>query len=65
MPGLLPGDGRAIRPWGWDLVPTDIRDFLMIRDSTFDVGMNNGDDTAHYLLEGFRMVAIKTAPDPG
>jgi FkbM family methyltransferase len=31
-------------------------------DLVFDVGMNNGDDTAHYLERGFRVVAIEADP---
>lgn len=31
-------------------------------DLIFDVGMNNGDDTAHYLSKGFRVVAIEADP---
>jgi FkbM family methyltransferase len=29
----------------------------------FDVGMNNGDDTAYYLRRGFRVVAIEPNPE--
>jgi len=29
----------------------------------YDVGMNNGDDTAYYLRRGFRVVAIEANPD--
>jgi FkbM family methyltransferase len=34
----------------------------MTRDLVFDVGMNNGDDTAYYLYKGFRVVAIEADP---
>lgn len=34
----------------------------MIADLIFDVGMNNGDDTAYYLFKGFRVVAIDADP---
>jgi FkbM family methyltransferase len=34
----------------------------MNTDLVFDVGMNNGDDTAHYLYRGFRVVAIEADP---
>jgi len=34
----------------------------MISDLIFDVGMNNGDDTAYYLFKGFRVVAIEADP---
>lgn len=30
----------------------------------FDVGSNNGDDTAYYLRKGFRVVAIEANPTP-
>ena len=29
----------------------------------YDVGMNNGDDTAYYLWRGFRVVAIEPNPE--
>ena len=29
------------------------------QDLIYDVGMNNGDDTAYYLRRGFRVVAIE------
>src|SRR5438552_3551045 len=29
----------------------------------YDVGMNNGDDTAYYLSRGFRVVAIEAVPE--
>jgi FkbM family methyltransferase len=35
---------------------------LMHRDLVFDVGMNNGDDTAYYLYRGFRVVAVEADP---
>lgn len=28
----------------------------------YDIGMNNGDDTAHYLCRGFRVVAVEANP---
>jgi len=34
----------------------------MREDLVFDVGMNNGDDTAYYLHRGFRVVAIEADP---
>lgn len=34
----------------------------MIRDLIYDVGMNNGDDTAYYLHRGFRVVAVEANP---
>ena len=33
-----------------------------MRDLIYDVGMNNGDDTAYYLSLGFRTVAIEANP---
>ncbi|TIL80880.1 MAG: FkbM family methyltransferase, partial [Mesorhizobium sp.] len=35
----------------------------MQADLVYDVGMNNGDDTAYYLHRGFRVVAIEADPD--
>lgn len=32
-------------------------------DLIFDVGMNNGEDTAFYLAKGFRVVAVEANPD--
>ena len=34
----------------------------MIDDLVYDVGMNNGDDTAYYLHRGFRVVAVEADP---
>lgn len=34
----------------------------MDRDLVIDVGANNGDDTAHYLARGFRVVAVEANP---
>ena len=34
----------------------------MVRDLVFDVGMNNGDDAAHYLSKGYRVVAVEADP---
>jgi FkbM family methyltransferase len=34
----------------------------MISDLIFDVGMNNGDDTAYYLHKGYRVVAVEADP---
>lgn len=34
----------------------------MIKNLIYDVGMNNGDDTAYYLAKGFRVVAIEANP---
>lgn len=33
-----------------------------MRDLIFDIGANNGDDTAFYLKKGFRVVAIEADP---
>ena len=32
-------------------------------DLIYDVGMNNGDDTAYYLSLGFRTIAIEANPE--
>ena len=34
----------------------------MDRSLVYDVGMNNGDDTAYYLHLGYRVVAIDADP---
>ena len=34
----------------------------MVPDLIFDVGMNNGDDTAYYLFKGYRVIAIEADP---
>jgi FkbM family methyltransferase len=34
----------------------------MIQNLIFDVGMNNGDDTAYYLHKGYRVVAVEADP---
>src|SRR5262249_47574747 len=34
----------------------------MISDLIYDVGMNNGDDTAYYLYKGYRVVAVEVDP---
>ena len=34
----------------------------VIHDLIYDVGMNNGDDTAYYLHRGFRVVAVDANP---
>jgi FkbM family methyltransferase len=34
----------------------------MERDLIFDVGMNNGDDTAHYLDKGYCVIAVEADP---
>jgi FkbM family methyltransferase len=31
-------------------------------DTVFDVGMNNGDDSAHYLSRGYRVIAVEANP---
>jgi FkbM family methyltransferase len=35
----------------------------MLPDLIYDVGMNNGDDTAYYLHRGYRVVAIEANPE--
>src|SRR5439155_903845 len=32
-------------------------------DLVFDVGVNNGEDTAHYLRRGFRVVGVDANPE--
>ena len=34
----------------------------MLQDLIYDVGMNNGDDTAYYLSRGYRVIAIEANP---
>jgi FkbM family methyltransferase len=34
----------------------------VINDLVYDIGTNNGDDTAHYLERGYRVVAIEANP---
>lgn len=34
----------------------------MQKDLVYDVGMNNGDDTAYYLARGYRVVAVEADP---
>src|SRR5688572_23801438 len=34
----------------------------MISDLIYDVGMNNGDDTAYYLHKGYRVIAVEADP---
>jgi FkbM family methyltransferase len=36
---------------------------MPINDLVYDVGMNNGDDTAYYLSLGFRVAAIEANPE--
>ena len=36
---------------------------MPIDDLIYDVGMNNGDDTAYYLSLGFRVIAIEANPE--
>jgi len=35
----------------------------MERDLVFDIGVNNGEDTAHYLERGFRVVGVEANPE--
>ncbi len=34
----------------------------MIKNLVYDIGMNNGDDSAHYLRQNFRVVAVEANP---
>ena len=36
---------------------------MPMNDLVYDVGMNNGDDTAYYLSLGFRVIAIEANPE--
>jgi FkbM family methyltransferase len=36
---------------------------MAISDLVYDVGMHNGDDTAYYLLLGYRVVAVEADPN--
>ena len=36
---------------------------MPVNDLVYDIGMNNGDDTAYYLSLGFRTVAIEANPE--
>src|SRR2546422_1355163 len=44
------------------LTSDDRRPRIMERDLVFDIGVNNGDDTAHYLRRGFRVVGVDANP---
>jgi FkbM family methyltransferase len=35
----------------------------LVPDLIFDIGLHNGDDTAHYLERGFRVVAVDANPE--
>ena len=35
----------------------------MERDLVFDIGVNNGEDTAYYLRRGFRVVGVDANPE--
>ncbi|PYP37892.1 MAG: hypothetical protein DMD48_10700 [Gemmatimonadetes bacterium] len=50
MPGHLPAD-------------PDTGEHDMERDLVFDIGVNNGEDTAHYLRRGFRVVGVDANPE--
>lgn len=40
----------------------DIEQRRRTKDLVYDVGMNNGDDTATYLAQGYRVVAVEANP---
>ena len=35
----------------------------MKRNLVYDIGMNNGDDTAYYLSLGYKVIAVEAVPD--
>src|SRR5262245_6208551 len=49
-------DDRRVRR---RLRPSKASEVFVHQDLIYDVGMNNGDDTAYYLRRGFRVVAIE------
>lgn len=50
-------------PLPWRGVPPAPDADAVQGDLAYDVGMNNGDDTAYYLSLGYRVVAIEADPD--
>lgn len=38
------------------------RDVQSTARTVFDIGMNNGDDSAHYLSKGYRVIAVEANP---
>lgn len=58
-PGESSVQGDSPKTWFNRHCSTD----RMQPDLVYDVGMNNGDDTAYYLHRGFRVVAIEADPD--
>ena len=50
-------------PMPWPAVSPIPPSLEVQTDLAYDVGMNNGDDTAHYLAQGFRVVAIEADPE--
>jgi FkbM family methyltransferase len=38
------------------------QEYIMQNDLIYDVGMNNGDDTAYYLAQGYRVLAVEADP---
>src|SRR5712671_3651984 len=63
-----PINGRAGERAAWGQQVSGIRSTRLRRtpeiqpDLIIDVGAHNGDDTAHYLQRGFRVVAIEANP---
>src|SRR5213593_4023745 len=58
-----PGAGAAGTHGRW-CAGSEPREYTtMERDLIFDIGVNNGDDTAHYLRRGFRVVGVEANPE--
>lgn len=51
---------REVLPFGRQ--PERLQQTTSVSRTIFDVGMNNGDDSAHYLSKGFRVIAIEANP---
>src|SRR5213594_2634641 len=48
---------------GNQLLHFNLRPVLeLLYDLIYDVGVNNGDDTAHYLMKGFRVLGVDADP---
>jgi len=51
---------REVLPF---LCRPDVRqEMASLSHTVFDVGMNNGDDSAHYLSKGFKVIAVEANP---
>jgi len=58
-PTLVRGSGEVL-PFGRQ--PVRRQQTTSVPRIVFDVGMNNGDDSAHYLSKGFRVIAVEANP---